>query len=148
MDGIYTVLDSIGPVVDLNKWFILRVERYCDGEISIYIDNDLKISVQDRSITDPGKIGLAAWAESTYFDDITFESINSDIVVDIEEFICSGRFYEVDTNRYTESGIYIDTLTTALGCDSIVRLKLTIVPHYLVTERDTICAHETYIFGS
>ncbi|MBK8507009.1 MAG: gliding motility-associated C-terminal domain-containing protein [Saprospiraceae bacterium] len=148
VEGVFTVLESIEPVVDLNQWFILRVERFCDGEISLFIDDDLKISVQDRSITDPGKIGLAAWAESTYFDDVTFEKVNSDTVVDIEEFICSGRFYEVDTNRYNESGLYIDTLTTALGCDSIVRLKLTIVPHYLVTERDTICGHEIYLFGA
>ena len=147
VDGDYTLLDSIGPVVDLNRWFILRVERYCDGSIDIYIDDDLKIEVTDRSLLQPGTIGLAAWAASTYFDALTFQSKNADIVVDLDEYICSGRFYELADNRYNESGFYADTLQTAQGCDSIIRLQLTIVPHYLVTDRDTICSHEFRVFG-
>ncbi len=145
-DGDHILLDSIGPVVDLNQWFILRVERYCDGSIDVYIDDLLKIQVTDRSILQPGTIGLGAWAESSYFDALTFDPVTSDIVVDLDTFVCSGRFFELAEERYNESGFYIDTLQTAQGCDSIIRLQLTIVPHYLVTARDTICAHEYQLF--
>ena len=147
VNGQFTVLDSIDPVMDLNQWYKLRVERYCDGGIYIYVDDDLKIQVMDRALLDPGTIGLAAWAESTYFDELTFEPVNSNVVTELNEFICSGTFYEVGSNRYSQTNFYIDTLQTAEGCDSIVHLQLNVTPHYLSNDRDTVCFQDGYILG-
>lgn len=42
-----------------------------------------------------------------------------------------------------QTGVYHDTTTTLLGCDSINTLYLTVVPTYTLTE-DTICEDEIY----
>lgn len=54
------------------------------------------------------------------------------IVVPLEysltDTICSGSSFSVGNSIYTESGIYLDSLVSSIGCDSIVTLDLTVVP--------------------
>lgn len=45
----------------------------------------------------------------------------------ITDSICAGLSYAVGSNAYFESGTYEDTLASSIGCDSIVRLQLTVV---------------------
>lgn len=45
----------------------------------------------------------------------------------ITDTICSGLVYENGQGAYTETGIYVDTLTSSFGCDSIVTLDLTVL---------------------
>ncbi|MCB0669602.1 MAG: hypothetical protein KDC80_27445, partial [Saprospiraceae bacterium] len=148
VNGVYTVLDSTGPVMNLFEWYKMRVERYCTGEISVYVDDNLELQAFDRELLDPGTVCLAAWAENTFFDDLTFELANSNIVTELNEFICSGTFFEVGDSRYSKAGTYYDTLQTQDGCDSVIILELNIAPHYLVNESDTVCADAGYIFGN
>jgi photosystem II stability/assembly factor-like uncharacterized protein len=42
--------------------------------------------------------------------------------------ICQGENFEVGSNSYTSSGIYMDTLMAVNGCDSIVETNLTVEP--------------------
>jgi len=56
---------------------------------------------------------------------------------DIVDTICQGLSYEQDGNVYTETGIYVDTLLSSLGCDSIVTLDLTVVPDAGITAEVT-----------
>jgi gliding motility-associated-like protein len=42
--------------------------------------------------------------------------------------LCQGLDFELNNQSYSETGIYIDSLISSLGCDSIVTLDLTIVP--------------------
>lgn len=46
----------------------------------------------------------------------------------IVDTLCMGLSFDLDGNKYSETGIYTDSLLTYLGCDSIVTLDLTIVP--------------------
>ena len=46
----------------------------------------------------------------------------------LSPLICEGEIYQVGIHNYTMAGNYIDTLTTYLGCDSIVTINLTTVP--------------------
>jgi hypothetical protein len=41
--------------------------------------------------------------------------------------ICNGNTFQVGTNTYSNSGTYIDTLTSASGCDSIVTTILNVI---------------------
>ena len=41
--------------------------------------------------------------------------------------ICSGDFFVVGSNSYTNSGTYIDVLTATNGCDSTVTTNLTVL---------------------
>ncbi len=45
----------------------------------------------------------------------------------ITDSICTGLSYAVGSNMYFETGNYEDTLISSIGCDSIVRLQLTVV---------------------
>lgn len=46
----------------------------------------------------------------------------------ITDTICDGQAFELGTSSYTQSGTYVDSLLTVIGCDSIVTLNLTVVP--------------------
>lgn len=41
--------------------------------------------------------------------------------------ICSGSVYEAGHSSYTRTGVYVDTLVSSFGCDSVVTLDLTVV---------------------
>lgn len=56
--------------------------------------------------------------------------------------ICPGETYNFRGQLLTEAGVYLDTLHTTLGCDSIFSLHLS----YLCTYYDTICQSETLEF--
>lgn len=44
----------------------------------------------------------------------------------VNDTICQGRVYETAGRVYDQSGVYVDTLLSSLGCDSIVTLQLTV----------------------
>ncbi|MEM7574692.1 MAG: gliding motility-associated C-terminal domain-containing protein [Bacteroidota bacterium] len=46
----------------------------------------------------------------------------------VTDTICEGLTYFSGSSAYMESGIYEDSLISAIGCDSIVTLNLTVVP--------------------
>jgi len=44
---------------------------------------------------------------------------------EITDTICAGSAYVFGTDSLTETGVYTDSLTSSIGCDSIVTLRLT-----------------------
>lgn len=52
---------------------------------------------------------------------------NQALLSNINDTIQPGSSVTVGTHTYTQPGIYVDTLRTAAGCDSIVALHLTVV---------------------
>ena len=64
------------------------------------------------------------------------------------ETILSTTYYAFGDSSLNESGIYFDTLpATGNACDSIVELRLTVLPVYNVSIRDTICRGDVYDFN-
>ena len=61
-------------------------------------------------------------------------------------FICHGETYNWNGVIYTDAGNYQQTLTNAVGCDSIAYLHLTILPDVQTrpTEKHAICYGDTY----
>ena len=53
-------------------------------------------------------------------------TINNSSITPNNQNLCFGSSYNVNGNTYSSSGIYIDTLTSSSGCDSIVTTYLTI----------------------
>ncbi|MEP7321287.1 MAG: gliding motility-associated C-terminal domain-containing protein [Saprospiraceae bacterium] len=45
----------------------------------------------------------------------------------ITDTICAGLKYTIGKKTYSTSGVYIDSLKSSIGCDSIVTLKLTVL---------------------
>ena len=54
------------------------------------------------------------------------------IVVPLEyeifDTICIGASYQVGNSTYSQTGFYVDSLISSIGCDSIVSLHLTVMP--------------------
>lgn len=51
-----------------------------------------------------------------------------------ERFICEGSSFTWNNRQISKPGVYIDTLNTHDGCDSIVRLSVNYAPHYFLPE--------------
>ncbi|MCO6494440.1 MAG: T9SS type A sorting domain-containing protein [Bacteroidetes bacterium] len=64
--------------------------------------------------------------ENSYVDTI-FNEIDFEYVVSVDTMICKGDSIPVGTNIYKTSGNYIDTLKSSMGCDSIVKMQLTVL---------------------
>lgn len=61
--------------------------------------------------------------------------------------ICEGTFYIFQGDTLRDSGVYRDTFPAANGCDSLVVLKLEVVPFFDIKIQANICPGDTYIFG-
>ncbi|MBS1618034.1 MAG: DUF11 domain-containing protein [Bacteroidetes bacterium] len=64
----------------------------------------------------------------------------------LHDTICAGSSYAFGGHQLTAAGSYLDTLTSAGGCDSIISLALSIRPNGYLLINDTICAGEQYIY--
>ncbi len=62
----------------------------------------------------------------------------------LEETICTGDSLLFAGNVISDEGIYYDTLSSVLGCDSIVALQLNILPFYEETVPVSICEGDAY----
>ena len=62
--------------------------------------------------------------------------------------ICDGDSITVAGNTYTVSGLYTDSLTSSIGCDSLVFSNLIVYPNVSYTNMQTICSGEITIVGN
>ncbi len=63
--------------------------------------------------------------------------------------ICQGQTYTLPDGTITSTaGIYVDTMQTVNGCDSIITTTLTVDPIYAYTVTQTICPSDLYILPS
>lgn len=58
-------------------------------------------------------------------------SFQSTSAFQFAETICEGETYDFNGQQLAQSGIYVDTLVSAAGCDSIVNLTLSVTPREL-----------------
>jgi len=76
---------------------------------------------------------------------ITNLTIKSPPVTNQNDTICQGfTFTRPSGIQESSTGVYIDTLTTATGCDSVVITNLTVHPTSATTVYDTICQGSSY----
>jgi hypothetical protein len=66
----------------------------------------------------------------------------------IDVTICEGASYVFYGDTLTAAGDYLYPLTDQNGCDSLVRLNLSTTTFFETALAATICAGETYVFGS
>src|SRR5690606_37886798 len=73
--------------------------------------------------------------------------VNPVVEVDSSLILCFGESFTVNGNTYVESGVYVDTLQSVSGCDSIVTLNLTVLPELAFNNEIVICEGETITVG-
>ena len=62
--------------------------------------------------------------------------------------ICDGDTYVFGVQNLTAGGTYVETFTSANGCDSTVTLTFTVNPTYNEAASAVICDGDTYVFGA
>ncbi len=141
--GVRTALFTLDPVAADKEWTLFRIERSCFGDIQVFNNDSLLVEVIDMDIMVPGKLGLGAWDQFSYFDDIQFWKAGPVAEVTLNETICQGEFYEVGSNQYDSAGTYRDTVPTATGCDSIVILELSVLQQITTEMNFQLCSGES-----
>jgi hypothetical protein len=59
---------------------------------------------------------------------------------------CQGQSYTLPSGGVvSQAGIYLDTISSALGCDSVLSIQLTEHPSYSITDSSTLCLGESYV---
>ena len=80
-------------------------------------------------------LGFSPWSVIWHFSTI----INCDDPVYTDQYATDCYSYSWHGGTYTETGVYYDTLSTFLGCDSIVALHLTISQSITSTISINVC---------
>jgi gliding motility-associated-like protein len=127
----------------------LQINQAVTEEISATFCADESYSLNGHTYT----------AAGVYRDTLPGESANgcdSIIVLTLEELpkpvtvingtICDGDFFEVNGKFYFQAGEYPDVIENgaANGCDSLLIIRLEVLPKAESTENVTICAGDTY----
>jgi gliding motility-associated-like protein len=129
-----------GSLLALCSSSVVDVDKSTYFSQTIYRCPNSPFIIGNKSYTTPGK----------YFDTLinyeNYDSIVTTILKDlpthnqsISRTICEGDFTRVGQKKYTTAGNYIDTLRNEYGCDSIVKLNLTIKPKSTHFIEHTIC---------
>jgi gliding motility-associated-like protein len=66
------------------------------------------------------------------------------ILTQVNATICNGETYYAGGANQSLSGLYIDTLTAASGCDSIIHTDLTVLPPIVTEVLASICDGQQY----
>lgn len=77
---------------------------------------------------------------------ITVNCSNSAYSQNIE--ICQGKTHTVGSNTYNLPGVYIDTLQSSIGCDSIITTSITQKPNASLSQNIQICQGELLTIGA
>ncbi|MGN0186267.1 MAG: hypothetical protein ACI392_00775 [Paludibacteraceae bacterium] len=106
-------------------------ETLCKG--SFYDFEGRKI-VRDTVITRHAQ--SVSGCDSTCIFTLTFVE-SKDSLLDVS--VCDGDTYNFNGSVLSKAGTYLDTLPSSLGCDSIVTLRLTVVPTPFVLPTARVC---------
>ncbi|MEY3051227.1 MAG: hypothetical protein RLY31_1012, partial [Bacteroidota bacterium] len=126
LDSLPVFFGSIQPVICQGDSFLFHGQSYTQA--GTYVDTLSTSEGCDSIVT----ISLAVLS-------LSFETVNTSI--------CQGESYSFNGNSYSVAGTYVDTLTAANGCDSVVTLQLTVQPNVTASETASICQGESFSFN-
>ena len=86
----------------------------------------------------------AAGCDSTVVLDLSVDDVIENSIV---AEVCFGEDYELGDSTYTVGGTYVQTYTTASGCDSTITLALTILEEHENSLVASICEGSSYEVG-
>lgn len=142
--AVFTAVDGSDSTVTINlKVLPVPVTSIqagiCEGSSYVFQGDTLKISgtYTDTLTAVNGcdslvvlKLNVASFFETT-----------------LEADICEGSSYFFNGTELTSAGVYIDSLTAAGGCDSVIILTINVLPVYATSLEAAICDGEIYSFA-
>jgi gliding motility-associated-like protein len=78
---------------------------------------------------------------------ITNLSINPVYQVSKQYDLCPGGTLQIGSSSYSSQGVYVDTLVSSTGCDSIVTSIIFMLPTITTSQDVTICSGSSYDFN-
>jgi predicted NAD-dependent protein-ADP-ribosyltransferase YbiA (DUF1768 family) len=133
-DSSYATKIKVNPSYNLT-----RVVGLCGGD-SIFFD------FKFRKVTGTyvGKFKTNKNCDSIITLNLTVDNIinvsQSIAICDKDSFLLNGRFIKT-------AGLYIDTLTARLGCDSVIKTTLIVNPLKVTNLKISICPTDSLLFG-
>ncbi len=115
----------------------------CPGE-SVQVGNSTYSTTGSYTKVVPAQY-LGLGCDSTVYLNLT---VQAPILTNIQASICEGESYTFGTSSYTQSGVYTEIFPSTSGCDSTVRLTLTVHPDVETTLNEEVCFGESFTVGS
>lgn len=135
----------------------------CDSTVVLDLNveaENLTTLVETICEGDSYMLGDSLYAQANIYqhDYISSTGCDSTVILDLSviptiqttliETVCFGETYTVGTSTFNASGTYMETLTAASGCDSVVTLNLTVRNEILTNLQEDICAGENFTVGT
>ena len=73
--------------------------------------------------------------------------VNEMAETNIEASLCSGEIFELNGISYSESGVFMQDLSTVNGCDSVLTISIQVSDRIETNIDREICEGESFIFG-
>ena len=108
---------------------------------------DLPFEIGPNTFWQGGNFDLTYTAPDGCVDNFQLTLAIEENINNIETTICEGSSYLLNNIEYTQTGIFADTLfsVTTSGCDSIIRLDLTVMPTKDTMFSKSICWGEPFL---
>ena len=145
--GVY--LDTLQSALSCDSVIetTLRVNPTYFTQVSAPIcDNQTYITAGNRAITLAGVYTdtVQSFLGCDSVVEITIR-VNPTYFTKVSATICDNQTYNTAGNQVVSiAGVYLDTLQSALSCDSVIETTLTVNPTYFTQESATICDNQTY----
>ncbi|MFK7809913.1 MAG: gliding motility-associated C-terminal domain-containing protein, partial [Saprospiraceae bacterium] len=147
--GIYTqnLLSTLGcdSIIVTNLNFSDALSSFSEQEICIgeshYFAGDF--------LTEEGIYydTLVAYSGCDSIVGLALQTVNHFVATD-EYHLCEGDSIQLNNEAIGTSGVFVDTLTSEGGCDSLVFVSVYFWPAYEIEETIEICEGETYFIGN
>jgi hypothetical protein len=133
-DSIYTTKIIVNPSYNLT-----RIVGLCGGD-SVLFDSKYR----NKTGTYIGRFKTRKNCDSIITLQLTVDNI---INVSQQIAICAGDSLLLNGRFVKKAGLFTDTLTARLGCDSIVKTTLVVNPNKQTDLQAKICASDSILFG-
>lgn len=122
--------------------FVLKMLQCAPSQSQVYINScNNYISPSGNYVWNSSGVYLDTIANSGECDSVITINLTIQNAISSNINITSCQYYQTPSGSQTfyTSGIYYDTLNTALGCDSIITINLTVLPITNAILYDTSC---------
>lgn len=157
-DGQLTVADLRDNLATFDPFLCADISENC---IAVTILPRLDTTFLDRTICSGDQVVVGTNTYTTtgvYTNDLLGRGLcDSVVVLDLEVVdelrnfidtsICFGQQFFIGSQGYGTTGLYIDTLVSAVGCDSIIELDLFVRDEIRTNLNLAICAGDTVFLG-
>jgi hypothetical protein len=142
VDSTATCSDSAMFMVTVNPTYVTpQSVHLCFGD-SVTVGSNTYYNAGVYNDTLPTINGCDSVFVTTVTADTAIISASQSVV------ICSGDSVVVGSSVYTTAGTYMDTVTSSLGCDSMITTTVTVTTPVTTSQSVSVCFGDSYSIGS